>query len=262
MRARLFCRFGDLKGHEYVLENEAVIGRDEKNPIYLPHRSISGEHAVIRYDEEARSWVLEDLDSRNGTWLDGIRVERCERLGPLHVIRFAGNHTFFFQDEHAFDLKPSGDVPVAGVGTETQQHAVITPGFDLRSLDEGKADQTVIGMPAVQIPDLDADEPAPSDPVWRIAVETGAGTVTAELVPGPQVLGRSASVDITIDNGELSRRHACLTLSESGLVIEDLGSTNKTVVNDRVITEKTLIGPEDRLSFGTLSARITREEPS
>jgi hypothetical protein len=51
-----------------------TLGRRALNDIVLDHRSVSGEHAVLRQTPEG--WVIEDLRSTNGTYVNGVAVER------------------------------------------------------------------------------------------------------------------------------------------------------------------------------------------
>jgi DNA-binding winged helix-turn-helix (wHTH) protein len=56
--------------HAFVLENgENLIGRDPDVHVFLDHPSVSRRHARISIT--ADRVVLEDLNSRNGTWVDG-----------------------------------------------------------------------------------------------------------------------------------------------------------------------------------------------
>jgi len=59
---------------EFVLEKgENLLGRDPDARVYIDHPSVSRRHARISVD--STSAVLEDLKSRNGTFLDGRRIE-------------------------------------------------------------------------------------------------------------------------------------------------------------------------------------------
>jgi pSer/pThr/pTyr-binding forkhead associated (FHA) protein len=97
MKAKLFCKTGQLAGASFEIANEATIGKNPDNTIVLYPQIISGRHARIFYDANARSYFLEDLGSRNSTKLDGIKVKQKERLGHLHVITFADHFDFIFQ---------------------------------------------------------------------------------------------------------------------------------------------------------------------
>lgn len=60
------------------------------------------------------------------------------------------------------------------------------------------------------------------------------------LKPGEILIGRSSQAQIQIDHESVSRRHARLMLTDQGVSLADLGSTNGTYVNDEPITEKQL----------------------
>jgi len=55
-----------------LTENEYRIGRQRDNEIQLGDLGVSGHHARIYRGPDA--YVVEDLKSRNGTWLNGVRV--------------------------------------------------------------------------------------------------------------------------------------------------------------------------------------------
>lgn len=54
---------------------ESVLGRLEECDIRLDHRSASRRHA--RLVQVAEGWMLEDLGSTNGTFVNGRQIERC-----------------------------------------------------------------------------------------------------------------------------------------------------------------------------------------
>jgi pSer/pThr/pTyr-binding forkhead associated (FHA) protein len=56
-------------------DDEAVIGRDPDCAVPLPFANISRRHArMFRQGEEH---ILEDLESTNGTYVNGVRISRC-----------------------------------------------------------------------------------------------------------------------------------------------------------------------------------------
>ena len=69
------------------------------------------------------------------------------------------------------------------------------------------------------------------------------------LKPGEILIGRSSQSQIHIDHESVSRRHARLILSESGVVLSDLGSTNGSYVNDEPVSERAL-GNGDLIKVG------------
>ncbi len=51
-----------------------VIGRDESAQIQIPLSAVSRAHAQI--ERTGHGYVLRDLGSRNGTWVNGVRIDR------------------------------------------------------------------------------------------------------------------------------------------------------------------------------------------
>ncbi len=76
--ATLFVLQGPDKGRTFRTHSEpAVLGR-ESNQIALSDRTVSRQHAEIRPDNGA--WLLTDLKSANGTYVNGVRIKRAVRL--------------------------------------------------------------------------------------------------------------------------------------------------------------------------------------
>ena len=70
-------------GQEFVLRSgETVLGRDPSAGVYVDHPSVSRRHA--RLSIEAGRARLQDLGSRNGTFLDGRRLD-----GPTEILEDA-----------------------------------------------------------------------------------------------------------------------------------------------------------------------------
>ena len=66
---------GEMASHNWILDkDELVLGRDDSCDIVIPQRQISRQHLVFRRMNEGK-FYLEDLESKNGTWLNGNRVE-------------------------------------------------------------------------------------------------------------------------------------------------------------------------------------------
>jgi DNA-binding NtrC family response regulator len=90
-RGRRFRLTGELEGRpvQLVLENgDTVLGSAVEGGVALPAREVSRRHAVVRVGEHGVS--VEDLDSKNGTFVNGVRVRRSAlqegdwlQLGPV-----------------------------------------------------------------------------------------------------------------------------------------------------------------------------------
>jgi hypothetical protein len=74
--AQLTITGGDHSGRNFALsEPEYLVGRHRDNTIQLADLGVSGFHARIYRGPEG--YVLEDLRSRNGSWVNGERVYHC-----------------------------------------------------------------------------------------------------------------------------------------------------------------------------------------
>lgn len=74
---------------------------------------------------------------------------------------------------------------------------------------------------------------------------------------GPWTVGRSESNAVTINDPNISRRHARISRLDNGFVVEDLGSTNGTLLGGAPI-DKERIEDGDELTFGQSNARFIR----
>ena len=92
---------GADKGRDYRLSKLTNIGRDATgNDIILTDEAASAEHARIKL--ERKQWILYDLASTNGTYVNGRRVQK-HALFDKDVIDI-GETRFVFSE-----VKPSSN---------------------------------------------------------------------------------------------------------------------------------------------------------
>jgi hypothetical protein len=60
-------------GATFPLDAVATLGRDVNNTIVVDDQFASTEHAVLSF--RGRAWYLEDLESTNGTYLNGSPID-------------------------------------------------------------------------------------------------------------------------------------------------------------------------------------------
>jgi pSer/pThr/pTyr-binding forkhead associated (FHA) protein len=79
---------------------------------------------------------------------------------------------------------------------------------------------------------------------------------------GPQsVIGRDPTAAINLVDEEVSRRHALVTASEGRVIVEDLGSSNGTLIDSRPIADETELAPGQRLGVGQTVLELRILEP-
>jgi RsiW-degrading membrane proteinase PrsW (M82 family) len=105
---------------------EMIIGRDPSCQIVLDamlYRMVSRRHAVVRplssSPDNTSSWLICDLNSANGTYLNGQRLQGCQELHPGDRISLgADGPQFVFEHEYASQAtimtRPASPLPSAG----------------------------------------------------------------------------------------------------------------------------------------------------
>ena len=72
-------------GTSLALDAIATIGRDVNNAIVVDDQFASAEHAILTF--RGRAWYIEDLESTNGTFVNGAPVTEVTPLGYGDVIQ-------------------------------------------------------------------------------------------------------------------------------------------------------------------------------
>jgi pSer/pThr/pTyr-binding forkhead associated (FHA) protein len=74
MRGRLVGISGPLLGQKLSLAAEEVsIGRESSNALWAHDQALSRRHCVVIQEQDG--FVIRDLDSHNGTLVNGVRIE-------------------------------------------------------------------------------------------------------------------------------------------------------------------------------------------
>lgn len=96
LQACLELRIADHAGPTFPLDpaHENLVGRAAEAVVTLADRLASRSHAIVAHDAASDGWILRDLGSRNGTWLDGRRVGSAT-LSDGAVVRIGTTELIF-----------------------------------------------------------------------------------------------------------------------------------------------------------------------
>ena len=148
MAAFTFVELRPMEGVQRALDPDVTIGR-EGCDVVLPDPEVSRRHAALRMTGDGPA--VEDLDSSNGTWVNGKRIHGVHPLQEGDVVRFgntewglreavvderdmprvteARNQTVTGVPARAPATEPGrrGDVPPPPAETPSAVHRVVAP---------------------------------------------------------------------------------------------------------------------------------------
>ncbi len=195
-----------------------TIGRKEGNTIRLTERNVSRDHCKLRkangvapgaaaaHDPSKPSYVLEDLTSYNGVYVNGLRVAQAQELVHGDLIQI-GDYRIVLQDDQAAEEEP---LP----------------------MDSEELKATIPNSAAVPSP-LRATNADFLDKPDRLIML--AGPTPGEEYPllGDRLtVGRAEEANISVNHNSVSRMHCEVhALGEGRFEIVDKGSSNGVRVN-------------------------------
>jgi ABC-type multidrug transport system ATPase subunit/ABC-type multidrug transport system permease subunit len=266
-----------------------VIGRAQDCDLVVPEAQVSSHHC--RLTHQADGFLLEDLGSTNGTYVNGAKIAPRE---PVHVPHGA-RVTLGGQTPMPWPVAPAGPAeasasqspapPVSGrqitIGRSPDSdvqvdlpiigwnHAVITEENGQYILeDRNSRNGTAIGEMSNRIQRAVLK---PSDQVflgsYKISaaqllsldekVEIGeAAFQTVSFRGNSMEVGRDPKCDIPLDFPMVSWRHARLTRTPDGILVEDLGSRNGTYLNGVRVTGKVLARAGQEIGLGSVRFQL------
>jgi ABC-type multidrug transport system ATPase subunit len=258
---------------------EWTIGRAEDNSIVLNQESISQVHARIVYD--GRVWHIEDLGSRNGTFIDGVRIP------PRSLLPVTSANTVTLAQGVKIPWPRVPTMPQSNVGENllrigrspdsdivleqpiiSWNHATLSFERDEWVLEDcGSRNGTAVGEVTNRIK---RTKVRPSEVVYfgsfKITLASllqlprgAAGAEGKELVSfqGKELtIGRAPDCGQMLDFPMISWHHARILREAGGLFVEDLNSKNGTFVNGRRITSKTKVKSGDSVNLGSFRFQL------
>lgn len=245
MGAKLVAEEGLLKGLTLSLEegDEWVVGRDpDACQLLLEDPSASRRHFVCR------------------TTVDGIIAENLSETSPLRINEkeipepTLLHHGDVLQVGEGLYRFYANDSPVIeGLKASSDEEEHETPSL-FEDLSDTSAEEPLAEM------GFDLTDTAP----WMLKVVAGPnnGAQFSMMSDSSYLIGTdSSSCDIVFHDVSVSRQHARLTISKDNVItLEDLGSSNGTLVDSQSIKGRVPVAPNTLISTGTTSFVIFDRE--
>lgn len=200
-----------------IIGKEVLLGRGTKNDIVIDDNAVSREHLkLIQVDT---GYELRDLNSSNGTFVNGQPVGREVWVLEAQCIVELGDHV-------TLEYHPG----------ELQEYSPQTESV-AESLAKTKPKSDKKFQPHYLIVTIHSQKEPAIYPLNK-----------PELT-----VGRGVNNDIVLVEPEMSRVHFRLKLVPmKGYTLEDLGSTNGTMVNGELVEEPVLLTTNDIIQIGTM----------
>ncbi len=186
---RMVMRSGPSVGKVYPLDkNELFVGRDLSNDIVINDPEISRRHA--RLYAQGNSYVLEDLGSTNGSFVNGQRLMGPNVLRPGDTVTFGERMSMVFESSD-FDQDATVVNPTSRPSYEDQSPVQVynTP----PAYNPPPPPPAYTPSQQTAYPPQGNRQPPPSRPV-----ESFAGQVPSAYAPEPPVARRSPTVWIVL----------------------------------------------------------------
>jgi ABC-type multidrug transport system ATPase subunit/ABC-type multidrug transport system permease subunit len=270
-------------------ERSWLIGTSPDCDIVVAQPNVSRQHC--RLTQRGSEFSLEDLGSTNGTHVNGTTIRESVRVTPQDVILLGSNARFpwpHVEDQVAREAGRTsvtgGDSPsrVLRIGREVDNdivlpypmvsahHArVIDRAGQLVVEDLGSTNGTAVNSPANRVTQAVI---TPQDslffgslrvPAARLLEPHGnVGTQSRGSLTfsgREMIFGRDPTCDQVLDYPMISSRHARLYRSGSQIFVEDLGSSNGTLVNGRRITQPVAVQPGDVIGLGSYTFTFAQD---
>lgn len=96
--------------------------------------------------------------------------------------------------------------------------------------------------------------------IWTIDIDRGPRALRGTHIDilGPVIIGRSPSSDVVINEPYVSASHARFLLQGPALIVEDLNSTNGTLVNGQSIAAPVTLRDGDEVQIGDVFLKVNR----
>ena len=159
---KLIVKSGDEINKTYLLDkNKNTIGRDPKSDIVIDDIEISRNHLeVLIQGEEV---LFEDLNSTNGTFLNGKRLEKTAAVSDGDLISIGKNIVLEFIKEETIEdsqFQQNNKLKPSPIHTKEKEQPVENSPIDQTPIEQDLEEQIPFGNDILeQETDFEVDEP-------------------------------------------------------------------------------------------------------
>jgi len=239
----LILKYKDNILKEYELEKSKPlnIGRRENNDVVIASLVVSGDHAKV--DCTSSGFLLTDLKSKNGTYVNGRKVDTCYLKNGDQVS--IGKHTLFFQ------YKP-GEVSPGEIDSGMDQTILMneTP-IDVKSVSSASKPFNVDEF----IDESYKMTPGGMDDIAMLFfIEGGNGNI--ELNKKITRIGKDPECDIIVKGVIMGKVAASINRTPEGYLLSYVGGLIKPRVNGEAVSTSVKLEEYDNIRIGSVEMQF------
>ena len=273
-----------------VSNSSWVIGKAPDCDLVVAKDVVSQKHCRLSF--EGGKYILEDLGSTNGTFVNGYRLEARTPVYVSSTDRVTLGQTLLMpwpevkssaqrQVTETFSQSSAGTILTIGRSPDSAiqldypmvswEHARITRVGNQWVIEDLKSAN---GTALKQIDNkIQRSTLEPTDDIFLGSFKVSASKILKEkhftqgagvfervrFQGNRMVLGRDPSCEYPLNYPMISWHHAALERSSDGTYVEDLGSRNGTYVNGARISGKTLVRAGDEIGLGSFHFQLLED---
>ncbi len=226
---KLILKLKDTEMEEFNLEKGLIdIGRSKENEVVIDNIAVSRKHAQIEL--KGTNYVLRDLNSSNGTFLNGVHIDANDH--PLNEGDLIGIAKFQIQVRGLAKAAP----PATKVLSQAEGEGTMI--FDAPKRKAGVEPQAISEQKALHWPSLSATQGSKKGTEFKIIKEM-------------TTLGKGSVDDVPVEGWFVSSPHAKISRRGDRFYISHVGGFfSSTRVNGIKIGEDHILKNKDEIQIG------------
>jgi putative nucleotidyltransferase with HDIG domain len=195
---------GDIKGHTWESDSLLRAGRLASLEIVLDDSSVSRRHAEVRHGDDG--WSVRDLDSTNGTYVNGVRIGPGEQaLRPRDIVQF-GKVALIVEVNDATPEGPPSNQHIVAAAPSTFEEGIRRIAFDRNQMPRAGEQLFALLRAGHHFVNLQSEEQlfqaVLNDSVSVLDAQRGAIVLAEGDAPDPKLRLRA----LAVGNGEAPGR--------------------------------------------------------
>ncbi len=222
---------------EYPLSKpEVFVGRAEQNDIVIGKELLSRRHAKFSYSADA--WMIEDLGSTNGTYINNRQVRAPTAVKAGDVIKFGREVYYLIDPDDAEQTIMASRLPPSMLGAGgsvmiDEGDSQLTSFEQSYQLPAGWEGENAAPEYSAELVDRLLKKMASAKPVPEVALiffisgrRPLVFGISRAKDGGEWTVGRDSSCNIRVNDPSISAHHATLSYQSGNWYLADAESTN------------------------------------